>query len=136
MTDALLSHLDATSTVTVVTTRRDGGAVATPIWAVVVDGAAYVRAAYGEKTAWFRRAVSGRPAAFTLADGAHAEQDPVAALDDPQVAVSFERVAADAPVQGAITAAYEAKYAAEFPEHVPPVVSDESLHHTLIVRSA
>jgi hypothetical protein len=136
MTDALLAHLDATSTVTVVTTRRDGSAVATPIWAVVVGDAAYVRAAYGDKTAWFRRAESGRPAAFTLADGARAEQDPMTALDDPRVAVTFERVGADDPVQDAVSAAYEAKYAADFPEHVPPVVSAESLAHTLVVRPA
>lgn len=136
MTDALHSHLDRTSTVTVVTTRPDGSAVATPIWAVVVDGAAYVRAAFGEKTAWFRRAVSGRPMAFTFADGTRAEEDPVAALADTQVAVTFERVAADDPVQDAVSAAYAAKYGADFPEHVPPVVSEESLHHTLVIRAA
>lgn len=132
----LVAHLDETTTVTVVTTRNDGTPVATPIWAVVVDGTPYVRAAYGERTAWFRRAVTGRPTSFTVADGAVAERDPEAALADPRVPVVLTRVPATDALQDAVTAAFEKKYLPLAPEHVPPVVSAEALAHTVAVHPA
>lgn len=132
----LVTHLDETATVTVVTTRKDGTLVATPIWAVVVDGTPYVRAAYGERTAWFRRAVTGRPAFFTLADGAVAERDPEAALADPRVPVTVTRVPATDEVQDAVTAAFEEKYLPLAPEHVPPVVSADAVARTVALRPA
>lgn len=107
----LAEHLRATDTVTIVTTRPNGDEVATPIWACAVDGVPYVRAAYGPTTAWHRRAVTGRPVAFTTTDGRNAEKDAVAALSEPRVPVAVTPVAADAPEQEAVDAAFRAKYA-------------------------
>ena len=107
----LAAHLGSTDTVAIVTTRPNGDEVATPIWAAAVDGVPYVRAAYGPRTAWFLRATTGRPVAFTTADGRHAETDAVAALSDPRLAVTVTPVAADAAEQDAVDAAFRSKYA-------------------------
>ncbi len=107
----LADHLGTTDTVAIVTTRPDGTEVATPIWSTAVDGVPYVRAAYGPRTSWYLRATTGRPVAFTTADGRNAEKDPIAALSDPRVAVALTRVAPDAPEQDAVDAAFRAKYA-------------------------
>jgi len=107
----LVEHLADTDTVTIVTTRPNGQEIATPIWSTAVDGVAYVRAAYGPRTSWYLRATTGRPVAFTTTDGRRAEEDPVAALADPRVAVAVTPVAADAPEQDAVDAAFRAKYA-------------------------
>jgi hypothetical protein len=132
----LVDHLSGTETVTVVTTRADGTPVAAPIWAVVVDGTAYVRGAYGERTAWFRRAVSGRPVAFSLADGSIAERDREAALADPRVAVHVEQLDGADPRQDAVSAAYLEKYTPlAAPEIVATVVSPESRKYTLALSA-
>lgn len=107
----LAEHLGATDTVTIVTTRPDGEAVATPIWATTVGGVPYVRAAYGPRTSWYLRAGSGRPVAFTFADGRNAERDAVAALGDPRLPVTVTHVGVDEPEQEAVDAAFRAKYA-------------------------
>lgn len=130
----LAEHIGATETVTIVTTRADGEPVATPIWAVAVDGVPYVRSAYGEKAAWNRRARSGRPVAFTLADGRNAERDPRAALDDPRLAVRVEHIASDAPEQDAVDAAFHAKYG--HTPHIGSVVSDDARALTLRVEAS
>lgn len=130
----LAAHIATTDTVTIVTTRPSGDAVATPIWAVTVDGVPYVRSAYGEKAAWNRRARSGRPVAFTLADGRNAERDARAALGDPRVAVVVRHIAHDAPEQGAVDAAFQAKYG--HTPYVGTVVSDDARALTLRVEPA
>ena len=48
-----LSHVHV---IDIATERRAGGEVSTPIWVVVVDGAAYVRGEYGNDSNWYRRA--------------------------------------------------------------------------------
>lgn len=130
----LADHIAATDTVTIVTTRANGEQVATPIWAVAVDGIPYVRSAYGETAAWNRRARAGRPVAFTLADGRNAEQDARAALDDPRVAVTVVHIAADADEQQAVDAAFQAKYG--HTPYVGTVVSDDARALTLRVEPA
>ena len=107
----LAEHLGTTDTVTIITTRPDGAEVATPIWSTAVDGVPYVRAAYGPRTSWYLRARTGRPVAFTLADGRNAEKDSVAALSDPRLAVGVTDVEPDAAEQDAVDAAFRAKYA-------------------------
>ena len=107
----LAEHLGTTDTVAIITTRPDGAEIATPIWAAAVDGVPYVRAAYGPRTSWYLRATTGRPVAFTTADGRNAEKDAVAALADPRVPVAVTPVAADAAEQEAVDAAFRAKYA-------------------------
>ena len=117
----LAAHLGTTDTVTIITTRPDGTEIATPIWSAAVDGIPYVRAAYGPRTSWYLRASTGRPVAFTTTDGRGAERDPVAALADPRVAVTVERVAPDASGQDAVDAAFRTKYGHS--PHVDAVVS-------------
>jgi hypothetical protein len=107
----LAEHLGATDTVTIVTTRPNGEEVATPIWSTAVDGVPYVRAAYGPRTSWYLRARTGRPVAFTLADGRNAEKDAVAALSDPRLTVAVSYVEPEAPEQESVDAAFRAKYA-------------------------
>jgi hypothetical protein len=107
----LAEHLGSTDTVTIVTTRPNGEEVATPIWSTAVDGVPYVRAAYGPRTSWYLRARTGRPVAFTLADGRNAERDAAAALTDPRLPVAVADVAPDAAEQDAVDAAFRAKYA-------------------------
>jgi hypothetical protein len=113
MTDfsRLAEHLGTTDTVTIITTRPGGEEVATPIWSTAVDGVPYVRAAYGPRTSWYLRARTGRPVAFTLADGRNAEKDALAALSDPRFAVRVTDVEPDAAEQDAVDAAFRAKYA-------------------------
>lgn len=130
----LAAHIDATDTVTIITTRPSGAEVATPIWAVAVDGVPYVRSAYGEKAAWNRRARSGRPVAFTLADGGNAERDAVAALRDPRLAVRIVHLAVDAAEQDAVDAAFRAKYG--HTPYVGTVVSEAARALTLRVEPA
>jgi hypothetical protein len=128
----LAAHIASTDTVTIITTRANATEVATPIWAVAVDGVPYVRSAYGEKAAWNRRARSGRPVAFTLTDGSNAERDAVAALGDPRLAVSIVHVAADADEQSGVDAAFRQKYG-HFP-YVGSVVSADARSLTLRVE--
>jgi hypothetical protein len=130
----LADHIDRTDTVTIITTRASGDEVATPIWAVVADGVPYVRSAYGEKATWNRRARSGRPVAFTLADGRNAERDAWAALGDPRLAVTVVHIPIDAPEQDAVDAAFRAKYG--HTPHIGSVVSDDARALTLRVEGA
>jgi hypothetical protein len=130
----LRDHIARTETVTIVTSRADGSEVATPIWAVVADGAPYVRSAYGEKATWNRRARSGRPTAFTLTDGRNAERDARAALGDRRLAVSVVHIAPDAAEQDAVDAAFRAKYG--HTPHIGSVVSDDARALTLRVEEA
>ena len=51
----LLDLVDRTSTITIATKTRDGREISTPVWGVVVDGAAYIRSGYGETSHWYRR---------------------------------------------------------------------------------
>jgi hypothetical protein len=109
-TVSLIEHLDSTQTVTIITTRPDGTEVATPIWVVTVDGAAYVRSYLGPGAGWYVRALSSRPTSFSLADGRVAERDPVAALATPRTSVTVTPIANDDPVQAEVDAALRTKY--------------------------
>lgn len=66
MTDssAALDHLARTGTVRLATTTRDGREIVTKIWAVVVDGQAYIRNGYGDSSQWYRRIQRTKTAAF------------------------------------------------------------------------
>lgn len=59
-----LNYLATTDDVVIATTLRAGGEIQTPIWAVVVDGEAYVRNGFGERSKWYRRAQRTHRAAF------------------------------------------------------------------------
>lgn len=129
----LAEHIATTQTVTIITTRKDGEELATPIWAVTVDGAPYVRSAFAEKAAWNRRARSGRPVAFTLADGRNAERDASAALQDPRLPVRVVHVSAGSEEVAAVDEAYRAKYG-HAPDDLATVLTDDARALTLRIE--
>ncbi|WP_162605593.1 DUF2255 family protein [Jiangella ureilytica] len=63
-TSAALDHLARTGTVRLATTTRDGREIVTKVWAVVVDGQAYIRNGYGDSSHWYRRIQRTKTAAF------------------------------------------------------------------------
>ena len=76
--------------------REDGTSYGTPtrVWALVVNGQVYARAANGVQSSWYQAAVSQRAGRVRVADRIYD--------------VTF--APADADVNEAIDAAYEAKY--------------------------
>lgn len=128
----LLDHLGSTNTVAIITTRADGRTTATPIWSVVADGVGYVRSAYGPDAAWYRRALSGRPVSFSLANGKLAERDPAAALATPTSAVTVTAIAVDDPIEQRVDDALRAKYAAE-PASLATMLREPAMGCTLRV---
>lgn len=77
---AALDHLARTGTVRLLTRTQDGREIVTKIWAVVVDGQAYIRNAYGDSSHWYRRIQNARTAAFI--DGRNRYDVTVEHLDD------------------------------------------------------
>ncbi len=63
-----IDYLNRTDTVRVATRTEDGREIVTKIWAVVVDGEAYIRNGYGDSTKWYARLRRTGEAAFV--DGA------------------------------------------------------------------
>lgn len=106
----LVKVLNETPVVAIVTTRRAGQKIATPIWSMVVDGVPYVRSAFGEDSWWYRHIGAGRAVAFADGDGAIAEQDRSAALALPREPVTTTAIPADDPVQSRIDAEILRKY--------------------------
>lgn len=93
---AALDHLDRTGTVRLVTRTEDGREIVTKIWAVVVDGQAYIRNGYGDSSKWYPRIRRAGRAAFV--DGAE------------RYDVTAELVT-DEATNARIDTAYERKYA-------------------------
>lgn len=133
--DDVRDHLERTEVVAVVTTRAGGSQVATPVWAMVVDGVPYLRSAFGAGSWWYRHAVSGRPVAIALGDGAVAERDRDAALALPRAQVRVTHVPADDPVQDRIDEELERKYAHAPRSSIDPTRSEEARAATLRIES-
>ena len=133
--DDVARLLDENRVVAVVTRRSDGSRMATPIWAMVVDGVPYLRSAFGEQSWWYRHVVAGREVAFALGDGAVAEKSRAAALGLPAEVVGAEPVSADDPVQTAIDEVLRVKYASE-PDSIATMVTPEAMRCTLRVIAA
>jgi hypothetical protein len=78
--------------------REDGTTYGTPTrtWALVVDGAVYVRAANGQQSRWYQAAISQKAGRVRVAGKSHE--------------VTFEPVGSEVDV--AIDVAYEEKYPA------------------------
>lgn len=131
----VVSHLDRTRVVAIVTRRQDGSRTATPIWAVVIDGIPYIRSAYGDTAWWYRHVRAGRPVEFVMADGAIAEKDKTAALGLPAEQVGVTDVRADDPIQDAIDEALWAKYADE-PASVEETITPRARSCTFRVVAA
>ncbi|TFV84489.1 DUF2255 family protein [Microbacterium sp. dk485] len=130
--DDVVRVLDETRVVAVITRRADGTRVATPIWAMVVDGVPYLRSAYGPSSWWYRHVLAGRDVEFALGDGRIAERDRQAALELPSEAVAVESVPEDDPIQRDIDRVLDAKYAAE-PDSIAAMKSPEAMGCTLRV---
>lgn len=133
--DDVVQVLDETAVVAVITTKADGGPVATPIWSMVVDGVPYVRSVNGAGAWWYRHVLSGRPVAIALGDGAIAERDRVAALDLPRAHVGTTYVPVEDDVQERIDDEMRRKYAAS-PESVDLMLRDHARACTLRVHEA
>jgi hypothetical protein len=65
---ALHAYLADRSVVTVVTTKRNGDDVSTPIWSVVVNDVPYIRSEYGQAGQWYRRAIARERVGFEIGD--------------------------------------------------------------------
>lgn len=102
-----LAYFETTPVVHIVTMNDTGHEVATPIWAVVTRGHAYVRNGYGPASKWFGRVVRAHAAAFV--DG------------DRRIPATAEP-ALDADTLDHVDEAYREKYAGE-PEALAMILS-------------
>jgi hypothetical protein len=94
--EALHAYLKGRSVVRVVTTKRNGDDVSTPIWSVVVDDVPYIRSEYGQAGRWYRRAIARGRVGFEI--------------DDNIERVDIEPVTDEAEL-ARVDSAYRAKYA-------------------------
>jgi len=94
--DALTEFLRVTDVVRIVTTTRDGRTIATPIWAVDVDGVSFIRSEYGHDSKWFRRAKTNPGVGFETPAGRRA--------------VELEAIDETDPLEGRVDDALRAKY--------------------------
>lgn len=96
--DQLTEFLRVTEVVRIVTTTRDGRTIATPIWAVDVDGVSFIRSEYGHDGKWFRRATTNPGVGFETPAGRRAveleaidETDPLEAAVDDALRAKYSR---------------------------------------------
>jgi hypothetical protein len=107
-----IALLDRTVEVHVQTPRKP-----VPIWAVVVDGDAYVRSYRGERGAWYRRAVKdGRIEIEGINAGVEPEHDP--------------------GLNARISEAFRAKYGERSPSSTDAMVTPEVVATTLRLVAA
>ncbi|QYF74378.1 DUF2255 family protein [Cryobacterium sp. PAMC25264] len=66
--DGLIDYLSHTDDLMIATTLKTGGEIGTEIWAVVVDGAGYIRNGFGQTSKWYRRVQRSHQAAFINGD--------------------------------------------------------------------
>ncbi|WP_214411301.1 DUF2255 family protein [Sphaerisporangium fuscum] len=102
--------------ITLCVRHADGSWSARPIWVVTVTGESYVRSAFGERSAWYRRARTC-PAALVEAGGAVYE----ARLDLVEDAGLIDRV----------SAAYRAKYGPSWPGPAETMTGPEAAGTTM-----
>lgn len=93
--DGLIDYLSQTHDVMIATTLKAGGEIRTEIWAVVVNGAGYIRNGFGETSKWYRRAQRTHQAVFINGDRRYP--------------VTIEDVDDEATIQ-AVDEAYRRKY--------------------------
>jgi hypothetical protein len=115
--DGLIGYLSQTDDVMIATTLTAGGEIRTEIWAVVVDGAGYIRNGFGETSKWYRRAQRTHQAAFI--DG------------DRRYPVTIRDVDDEATIK-AVDEAYREKYRGP---GLRAVVSPGTRRYTMMVAS-
>ncbi|MGR6921875.1 DUF2255 family protein [[Actinomadura] parvosata] len=101
--------------------HADGRWPARPIWVVVIDGAAYVRSAFGRRSGWYRRVLAGARTEIEL-DGV-ALPVRLTPVDEPGL---VERV----------SGAYRAKYGLSWPGPVQTITGPEAAATTLRLADA
>ena len=105
---ATLANLDESIEVDMVTARRDGSLSRRPIWAVVVDGNAYVRSYRGESGAWYRRARTDGLATI--------------GVDGREIEVGVEPVSDEETIRK-VSSAFRAKYGKRSPAPTETMVN-------------
>jgi hypothetical protein len=113
-----MDYFTRTDTVHIATELRDGREAVTPIWAVAVDGVAYIRSGYGARSRWYRRVQRTGRAAFV--DGSQ------------RYPVTIENLH-DEAINRKVDDAYLAKYAGQgWPLHevVSPAVRARTMRIT------
>ena len=110
-----ITYLATADDVILATELKAGGEVETPIWAVVVDGAGFIRNGFGEASKWYRRAQRTHRA--VLVDGAN--RHPVM-IEDVH----------DEETLAAVDAAYRQKYSGS---GLAAVVSASTREYTMRV---
>jgi hypothetical protein len=117
--ETAIDYFAGTDTVHIATEPRNGEEVITPIWAVVVDGAPYIRSGYGHLSPWYRRLQLSGSAVFV--NGAH------------RYPVTLENLH-DEAINRKVDDAYRAKYAGQgWPlcEVISPQVRARTMRITL-----
>ncbi|MGE7386225.1 DUF2255 family protein [Streptomyces sp. NPDC004126] len=103
------------------TRHADGRWSARPLWMVLVDGRAYVRSAFGRRSAWYRRVLARADVRIEAASG----QLPVAL-----------RPVGDAGLVQRVSDAYQAKYGLCWPGPVASINGPEAAATTLCLTDA
>ncbi|MYS11760.1 DUF2255 family protein [Streptomyces sp. SID6041] len=97
------------------------------VWTVVVDGEAYIRSAFGRRSAWYRRVLRQT--------GAHADAYAEAEVEPEAAAGQRRRVllrpAADPVLVARVSDAYRAAYGLHWPGPVASMNADEAAATTL-----
>lgn len=103
---------------------RDGGGrwSGRTVWVVVVDGEAYVRSAFGRRSAWYRRVLRRADTAVEVAAGV-------------RLGVVLRPVDKPALVER-VSAAYRAKYGLHWPGPVESMNGEEAAAATLWLTDA
>ncbi|WP_170222828.1 DUF2255 family protein [Nonomuraea turkmeniaca] len=114
-----MNELSERSEIVMWVRRADGSWSSRPIWVVVTGGDAYVRAAFGARSAWHREVRGGAQVAVQV-DGAILPAR-LEAVSDPEL---VERV----------SACYRAKYALSWPGPVEAIVISEIAATTMRLR--
>ncbi|MGW0807780.1 DUF2255 family protein [Nonomuraea sp. NPDC002799] len=116
-----MENLAETEEIVMRVRHADGRWSARPIWVVVIDGAAYVRSAFGHRSGWYRR---------VLADAATEIE-----LDGVAVPVRLTPVDEPALVDR-ISGGYRAKYALSWPGPVQTITGPEAATTTMRLANA
>ncbi|MEU9715058.1 DUF2255 family protein [Streptomyces sp. NPDC047976] len=103
------------------TRHEDGRWSARPLWMVLVDGRAYVRSAFGRRSAWYRRVLGRADVRIETASG----RLPVAL-----------RPVGDSGLVRRVSEAYRAKYGLCWPGPVASVNGPEAAATTLCLTDA
>jgi hypothetical protein len=120
-TDDELSEIGDATELQVTSLRPDGSVRPyVTIWGVRSGPDLYIRSAHGPQNGWYRRALTAG-AGRIKAGGT--ERD-----------VSFAQLDSGSPAQGAIDAAYHAKYDSYGQQYVGPVVGPDAAAVTLAIR--